>query len=141
MDGDDNKIFHSKCDGYDNTLIIGESTNGRIFGGFTTQKWSNQCSAYDDYSFLFQLNDQKNYYAIPGKGAIYSISSCGPAFIAYPSTIEFSFQDGGKASQKNHNRDCTGISDIGFNYKNKNILEGNDYYALKDYEVYKVFFN
>ena len=139
MDGDDNKIFHSKCDGYDNTLIIGESTNGRIFGGFTTQKWSNQCSAYDDYSFLFQLNDQKNYYAIPGKGAIYSISSCGPAFIAYPSTIEFSFQDGGKASQKNHNRDCTGISDIGFNYKN--ILEGNDYYALKDYEVYKIFFN
>ena len=29
MDGDDNKIFHFKCDGYDNTLIIGESSNGR----------------------------------------------------------------------------------------------------------------
>jgi len=36
-DGDNSTIFHSKCDGISNTLVIGESESNKIFGGFTSQ--------------------------------------------------------------------------------------------------------
>ena len=140
-DGDDNKIFHAKCDGIENTLIIGESTNGRIFGGFTTQKWSNQGGGInDDFAFLFQINDLKNYYAIKGKGGIYCSENYGPIFVSNKSFIDFCFQSSGKALQSSNN-DYTGQNTNGFDCDNKCVLEGNNYYALKDYEVYKVYFN
>ena len=136
-DGHDNEIFHKNCDGIDNTLIIGESTNGRIFGGFTTQKWNNkdEKGIIDDYSFLFQINDVKNYYPIKGKGGIYCSKYYGPIFVGNGSSIEFCFG--------NNNRDCTGINKSGtYDYgNNKYVLEGNDSYELKDYEVYKLKFN
>jgi hypothetical protein len=94
-DGDDSEIFHSKCDGIDNTLIIGESTSGRIFGGFASQKWNNKDEKRinDDYSFLFQINDLKNYYSIKGKeGGIYCSGSYGPIFVSNGTLIEFCFQ-------------------------------------------------
>ena len=142
-DGDDNKIFHSKCDGIDNTLIIGESTNGRTFGGFTTQKWRNQGGwVNDDFSFLFQINDLKNYYVIKGKGGIYCSDDYGPIFVANQTKIQFCFQEIGKAFEKN-NWDYTGTSasHFGYDFKNKYVLEGNNNFTLKDYEVYKLYFN
>ena len=61
-DGNDRKIFHQKCDGFSNTLVVGEAKNGRIFGGFTTQKWDSSSGAkIDNYAFLFQLNEMKIY--------------------------------------------------------------------------------
>ena len=61
-DGNNRAIFHQKCDGISNTLVVGEAQNGRIFGGFTTQKWdSSSESKVDNYAFLFQLNNMKLY--------------------------------------------------------------------------------
>ena len=145
-DGDDNKIFHSKWDGIDNTLIIGESTNGRIFGGFASQKWNNKDEKRinDDYSFLFQINDLKNYYSIKGKeGGIYCSQHYGPIFVSNESSIEFGFQCYGKALENNNN-DYTGYSKTKLYYdygNNKYVLEGHDYYSLKDYEVFKLTFD
>ena len=143
-DGDDRNIFHEKCDGKDNTLIIGESTNGRIFGGFTTQKWENKNQGRtknDEYAFLFQINDLQNYYAIKGKGGIFCKDDYGPTF-GNNHLFEFCFQDKGKALEKK-NRDETGHSNSNsFYYENKkHILEGNSCYTLKDYEVFKILFN
>ena len=142
-DGDSNDLFHSKCDGIDNTLIIGESTNGRIFGGFTTQKWNDRDmnGINDDYSFLFQINDLKNYYAIIGKGGIYCSRNYGPAFVANLSSIQFCFQSSGKAFEKNNFDLTNSTSNFGYDFNGECVLEGNNNFTLKDYEVYKLYIN
>ena len=142
-DGDDRKIFHQKCDGISNTLIIGETTNGNIFGGFTTQNWgTEENTKYDNYAFLFQINQLKNYYAIKGKGGIFCNENYGPTF-GNNNQFEFCFQYKGKALETK-NTDETGLNNYNksFNYDNKNyVLEGNRYYCLKDYEVFKLTLN
>ena len=143
-DGDDRNIFHQKCDGIYNTLVIGETKNGNIFGGFTTQTWDiiNENVKKDDYAFLFQINHLKNYYSIKGKGGIVCNGNYGPTF-GNCSQFEFCFQDSGKALETK-NRDETGHNNNNnsFYYDNKKyVLEGNNYYCLKDYEVFKLTLN
>ena len=140
-DGDDRNIFHQKCDGISNTLIIGETTIGNIFGGFTTQNWgTEENTKYDNYAFLFQINQLKNYYAIKGKGGIFCSKKYGPTF-GNNNQFEFCFQDGGKALETT-NREETGFNYNSFNYENKKyVLEGKSDYCLKDYEVFKLTLN
>ena len=57
MDGDDNKIFHFKCDGYDNTLIIGESSNGRYSEDLRHK--NGVINVVHMMIILFYFNDQK----------------------------------------------------------------------------------
>src|SRR5690606_19285236 len=38
-DGFSDQDFHAKCDGKKETLIIVKSTNGNIFGGYTSLAW------------------------------------------------------------------------------------------------------
>lgn len=48
--------FHSKCDGILNTLLIIKTTSSYVFGGFTTQDWSNEGAFQPDpNAFLFSL--------------------------------------------------------------------------------------
>jgi hypothetical protein len=58
-DGFSATAFHSKCDGYLNTLTIAESTNGYVFGGFTTQLW-NSCICYRSDPSAFILSVRRN---------------------------------------------------------------------------------
>ena len=56
--------FHEKCDGYENTLTIIRSENGRIFGGFTRLSWEsgeNQ-KKVDNKGFLFSYDSKEIYY-------------------------------------------------------------------------------
>jgi len=60
-DGFSAREFHSKCDGKANTLTIIKSTNGNIFGGFTTEAWSSSESwVKDTRAFVFSLVNNKN---------------------------------------------------------------------------------
>ena len=136
-DGIKRDIFHQKCDGISNTLVIGESEHNRIFGGFTTQKWdSNSREKKDDYAFLFQLNDMKLYYAIKGKGGVYCGNDFGATF-GNDKHFCFCFQD---QNDEGRSREDENNDNIGFDYygnKNK-ILEGNGSFNLKDYEVFEL---
>ncbi len=95
--------FHSKCDGYSETLTVIKSSNGNIFGGFSWAYWgvlknnSNYYHTYeyvryntgyknDSNAFLFSL---VNEFQVPAKFkihesksdyAIYSSSYYGPTF-------------------------------------------------------------
>ena len=95
VDGDSAQMFHTKCDGIENTLVIIKSVGNRRFGGFTTKKWctsNNLNYEYDKNAFLFSLDNQKIY---PYKGkeeyknyenpmaAITSMYNCGPIFGGY----------------------------------------------------------
>ena len=61
-DGDTIEVFHNKCDNQYPTISIIESTDGQIFGGYTTKSWdkNNKNDIPDPDSFLFNLNDVKN---------------------------------------------------------------------------------
>ena len=62
-DGFGLKDFHSKCDNISNTLIIIQTTDSFILGGFTTVSWSlpntttEDTYHYDSHSFIFSLTN------------------------------------------------------------------------------------
>ena len=142
-DGDDKAIFHQKCDGISNTIVIAESESNKLFGGFTTQQWdqSNK-TKNDDNAFLFQLNKFEIHYIIKGKGGIYCGEGLGPTFGSYERFC-LCLQDVGKSLEGSNREDSYSEKDYSFENKNKQnyILEGNCSFKLKDYEVYKLEFN
>jgi len=77
--------FHSKCDSYQNSLVIIKSTNGNVFGGYTEQNWSgdNQWKS-DPNAFLFSFINHHNtkiiMKCINPTCAIRASSEYGPTF-------------------------------------------------------------
>ena len=53
--------FHAKCDGVPNTLTIIKTTQGYVFGGYTTISW-DQSGAYknDSNAFIFSFTNNTN---------------------------------------------------------------------------------
>ena len=77
--------FHTKCDGQSNTLTIIKSTNGKIFGGFTTKSWSQNAGfVADPEAFIFSLTNNQNkstkFKCINPQYAIINNASYGPIF-------------------------------------------------------------
>ena len=69
-EGNDNKLFHQKCDGISKTICVFKSDLNKIFGGYTDVKWSSDNTSIggNGNSFLFSLtyntklnNIDKNY--------------------------------------------------------------------------------
>ena len=142
-DGDDRAIFHQKCDGISNTIVIAESERNKLFGGFTTQQWEqSDKTKNDDNAFLFQLNKFEIYYIIKGKGGIYCSGRFGPTF-GNCNRFCLCLQDEGKSLEGRNREDSYDEKDYSFENKNKQnyILEGNNSFKLKDYEVYKLELN
>ena len=54
-DGDSCEVFHCLCDNISPTLVLIESQEGFIFGGYTTCTWEMSNKIKKDYSFLFSL--------------------------------------------------------------------------------------
>ena len=80
-DGDDSKIFHSKCDDIQNQLVLVKTKEGLKFGGYTRLGFNSSESAIKDKdAFLFSFDLMKTYDAIEGKETIYCYSSSGPTF-------------------------------------------------------------
>ena len=54
--------FHQKCDGVGPNLVICESVDGEIFGGYTPFSWeyNSECK-YDESSFIFSTTKNKKY--------------------------------------------------------------------------------
>jgi hypothetical protein len=82
--------FHEKCDGHSNTLVIVETRNGFIFGGFSPCEWDSSFTYKQDdsmRSFLFTLKNPHGMEptTFPLKEdrkqcAIYCFPSRGPIF-------------------------------------------------------------
>jgi hypothetical protein len=75
------KIFHEKCDGIKNVLVIIETTEGARFGGFTSVGFnSNSGETKDNDAFLFSFDKKKIYNIKNDKSAIYCKEDYGPCF-------------------------------------------------------------
>ena len=139
--------FHFCCDDKANTLTIVKSTNGNIFGGFTSAQWKSTGSwEYDKSAFIFSLVNKENKSLIfehtsSGNYAQYSIylsSTCGPTF---GGGYDFVLRD---SSNTNPNS----LANLGFTYTNpeypngseraKTILAGTYNFQVNELEVFQM---
>jgi hypothetical protein len=128
-DGEDFNIFHKKCDGYNNNLIIIESTKGNKFGAFCSEKWES-CNIKKNYCndvFLFRLNFPyqifKNKYN--KESTVYKSKQLGPIL-----SSDFCF---------NQNNMTQFISTGKGEYLNKKELIENCYDILIDVKEIEIF--
>lgn len=55
-------FFHQKCDNIGPNLVVCESVNGEIFGGYTPFSWEYAREVkYDESSFIFSITKNKKY--------------------------------------------------------------------------------
>ena len=119
-DGFSAKEFHSKCDGKVNTLTIIKSTNGNIFGGFTTEAWSSSESwVKDTRAFVFSLVNNKNKpfrrgYQGKDKSSLWCSSSYGPCF------------GNDIVIASNSNANLNSFANFGHSYKHRSYKQGSD---------------
>jgi hypothetical protein len=60
-DGFSAENFHSKCDGFENTLTLIKSEHGNIFGGFAEKKWlPTREFIIDPKAYIFSLVNKGN---------------------------------------------------------------------------------
>ena len=76
-DGSSSQVFHDKCDTIGPNISIIKTNNNLIFGGFTFNNWSYQTpNKKDDSSFIFNLQNKKNYPIMKGLNATYCEKNC-----------------------------------------------------------------
>ena len=74
-DGDQDKDFHSRWDGKENTLTFIKTTNDKKFGAFANVAWNQNGYVKDENAFVFSLDNKKCYfYKNQDDGAIYGSS-------------------------------------------------------------------
>ena len=106
-DGFGAKDFHSKCDSYQNSLVVIKSINGNVFGGYTKQSWPGYTIWKTDPNvFLFSfINQDKTKLIMKCRNPTYAIfasSRLGPTFGSNDLTI---------TNNSNTSRGC--FSDLG----------------------------
>eukprot|EP00984_Skeletonema_dohrnii_P007468 scaffold2705_cov140-Skeletonema_dohrnii-CCMP3373.AAC.6 len=87
-DGQSNSAFHSKCDNKGPTLVIIETAEGGVIGGYTNTAWrSSNNPASANKAFLFALSGfgllspcKMKLKNASSHNAIYNYSSYGPVF-------------------------------------------------------------
>ena len=134
-DGDTYDIFHKKCDNQGPTISIIESTDGQIFGGYTSKSWdiNNKSDIADPDSFLFNVNIKKKYGVSNNKG-LYKSDGCicdfgGGNFHELWLQSNY-FSKYGNCDNGN-----------GYNFKNYELSGGKSKFNVKECEVYKVIEN
>jgi len=140
-DGFDANTFHSKCDGYSNTLTIIRSNHNRIFGGFTDLTW-NVSGNYkmSTKSWIFSL-DAKARFGVKSNTqgyAIYAGQGYGPTFGGGHDIYIASNGNNGNLCYSNlgHTYDA---SSIGNNSKTRqSFLAGAYNFAVEEIEVFYV---
>ena len=133
-DGDDSKIFHSKCDNIPNQLVLVKTKEGLKFGGYTRLGFKSTGNGIvDKDAFIFSFEAMKTYDAIEGKETIFCCSSHGPTF-GYSSDIQIpnNFLSNRGQVQTKMNRFKT--------TEDYELNGGNQYFEFKEVEVFQIIF-
>jgi len=84
LNGKETKTFHKLCDDKGPTLIIIETIDKEVFGGFTPLNWNgNKGDQKDTETFIFSLNTNNKYYRIKEGRSISANYMNGPTFGFY----------------------------------------------------------
>ena len=130
-DGDFLEIFHNKCDNQGPTISIIESTDGQIFGGYTTKSWNiNGNNSTDPKIFLFNLNNKKKYCSSDNGCIINNLDLlCHFGEInSHILGVYNNYFSGGGFCENNN----------GFNINNNELTGGFGNFKVKEIEVFKV---
>ena len=129
--------FHSNCDGKGPTLTVVQSTDGVIFGGYTSLSWNGNNSYYqDNAAFIYSIT--KGYKVSKQNNTDYSIdchSGCGPVF---GRGRDIAIQNNCNATNENFG---TGVRSGGSTYKlpsGESFIAGTNKFTVKEIEVYSV---
>jgi len=134
LDGDSVSNFHSRCDGKGATVVIYESVNGNVFGGYTSRSWSNPSSGNyysSSGSFLFRLRPSMERYDLKSgreNNAVYLRNTYGPTF---GGGHEIYITDNCR-SIANCYSNCGNTYDVPSSYE---LTGGNRNFRIKDYVV------
>ena len=82
-DGDKAISFHEKCDRLKNIIILISTSNGKKFGGFSSESWdsySQEVWKKDNDAFIFSLDNYKFYKVIKPERALCCNRNYGPYF-------------------------------------------------------------
>ena len=137
INGNSFNDFHRLCDNQGKTLVLIQTANNLIIGGYTSKDWDTSEKWYkDDKSFLFSLTNRKIFPSKKNWDAIRGSKVLGPWF-AY-----IGFRDGGRNDltqgifyyKENENEQS---------FENYNEIIPNDkkdtYFDVKEVEIYKIF--
>ena len=141
-DGSSSFMFHEKCDGKKNLLIIIHTDANVIFGGFTKKSFDSKKinKKADRNSFIFNLNKLKAYRGIVGRKdgnyiepGILSQKKFGPCFLN-----EAIFTGKNLLGDIGH----VGEKQCGYDTKyDFEINNGDKFFRAKEIEIYQVVFN
>ena len=141
-DGASSYMFHQKCDGKKNLLIIIQTDANNIFGGFTKKSFDSKKvnKKVDRNSFLFNLNKLKIYKGIVGRKngmylepGILSQKKFGPSFLNDAIFMGKNLlNDIGHVGEKQCGYDI--VSDYEIN-------NGDKFFRAKEVEIYQIVFN
>ena len=121
--------FHKKCDGKSNTVTFILSKTGKIFGGFTDVSWDSETDAKEGSNgFIFSLDNKEIYYNINLKFNIRCLADYGPIFGNFDLYLS-----------NDCNKNKSSINSYAYDTLGKeNIIAGNKYFYVEDYEVYEL---
>ena len=122
--------FHSNCDGKGPTLTVIQSTDGVIFGGFTSYSWCGDGNYHEDKTaFIYSITKGYKVSKQNSTSSICCNSIRGPIFGGSDIVI----YDNCNATNDNHCNPSTWTLPSGESY-----LSGSNYFTVKEIEVYSV---
>ena len=137
INGNSFNDFHRLCDNQGKTLVLIQTVNNLIIGGYTSKDWDTSDKWYkDDKSFLFSLTNGKIFPIKKNCNAIFAMKDLGPWFacIGLGDTERKNLTQGKFYYFENENRQS---------YENFNEIIPNDkkdtYFDVKEVEIYKIF--
>ena len=136
IDGFAAKNFHSKCDGKKPTVVIAQTSFGKIIGGYSTLPWESSANEYTygkDTSlkcFLFSITLNKMYKNTNSEYSICNSQNHGPKF-GGGHDLEIVGDCNTKENQ---------YSGIGHSYDKEDITAyyGGTKFTIENYEVFEV---
>ena len=131
-DGSTPNDFHNKCDNKGITITFIETTKGYKFGGYTELPWDISGTKKDKSTFLFSFNNNQKYTARNNNDTIACVSSEGPRFGCNWPEIYFCATLNRGQSYDSDN--CTFI-------RNRLLTNGEEYWDVKELEVYKIIYD
>lgn len=145
-DGFDGEHFHKKCDDHKESVVVIESENGSIFGGFSPEKWHSYSSySWNPKTFLFSLRKgsegelnpiklpnngkfHRSIYGAPKKTVIFGfgpdLEICGNA-----NEVEESFSNLGESFTTEGLK--AGTQDA------KEFFTGSEFFKIKEMEIFQ----
>jgi len=132
-DGDAGSRFHGLCDDKGPTVVIAETTDGEVFGGYTDVPWGlTGVYMRSSTSFLFRLRPTEKQYKILSNQynrAVYHTKKDGPQF----GTSDLFISD--KALSNKNSYSKGGSSYIFPKFPSYELANYKFHFQLKDYVV------